>query len=55
MGAFDAAVRDWLESQLHCPACKAMNKPHAKPTLEREQNGSRTCTTCSHNWIPKED
>jgi ribosomal protein L37AE/L43A len=36
-----------------CPKCQAENidrGPHAKPTIELEQNGTLTCTVCGHNW-----
>lgn len=41
--------------ELRCPHCGAQDKPFpAKPTLEREQNGSYTCSTCGHNFTQKE-
>lgn len=43
------------EDRLACPACGAQNKPApAKPTLEPEQNGTLTCTICSHNFRRQE-
>lgn len=29
-----------------------MNIPNAKPTLEKEQNGTYTCTCCGANFKP---
>lgn len=50
MGEYEKALSVLLA---RCPRCGAQNIPNAKPTLEPEQDGSRTCATCSHNW--KED
>lgn len=55
MGAFNDAVRDCLEAELRCPKCQAMNKPHAKPTLEKEQSGDRFCNNCSTRFTPKKE
>jgi transcription elongation factor Elf1 len=55
MGEFERAVRQLYDSERHCPACGAFDLPSpAKPTLEREQNGSLTCCSCGHNFRPKE-
>lgn len=43
---------------LVCPHCGAVDLPRSSaghvplPTLEREQNGTYTCTTCSTNFTP---
>lgn len=52
MSAFGDAVKQMLAETLMCPRCHAHNLPKAKPTLEPEQNGSLTCTTCGHNFRP---
>jgi transcription elongation factor Elf1 len=38
-----------------CPHCGAQDIPGASPTLEREQNGTLTCRTCSCNFTPKKE
>ena len=56
MGEFDRAVRQLLDSELRCPACGAINlQPPASPTLERQQDGSVFCTSCSHSWKPQKE
>lgn len=49
MGNFDDAIR----GPLSCPQCQACDLPTpAKPTLEREPNGTYTCSMCGHNFKP---
>jgi len=51
VSAFRDAVRQLLDSELRCPKCGAMNlPPPARPTLEREQDGSLTCAQCGTNF-----
>lgn len=54
MGEFDKARRAMLEAELVCPGCGDRDIPRAQATLEREQDGSYTCRTCSTNFRPKE-
>jgi transposase-like protein len=42
-----------IEEPLICPHCKSQDIRGAKPTLEREQDGSYVCATCSYSWMPK--
>ncbi len=46
MGNFNAAIGHVLV----CPHCGETDVPKAKPTLEKEQDGSYTCRTCSWNF-----
>ena len=56
MSAFRQSVKQMLaETLLLCPRCAAQDIPNAKPTLEREQNGTFTCTTCGHNFAPPKE
>lgn len=42
-----------VASDVRCPKCQSIDLPApAKPTLEREQNGSFTCCSCGCNFTP---
>ncbi len=48
LGNFDHAI---LTQPIQCPKCHAEDLVgHAKPTLEREPDGSFTCTCCAHHF-----
>lgn len=49
MGTFNDAI----DHMPVCPRCGGSDlPPPARPTLEVEQDGSRTCTICSTNFFP---
>jgi DNA-directed RNA polymerase subunit RPC12/RpoP len=51
MGPFDDARRYFADLEVTCPHCGARDLPTpAKPTIEREPDGSYSCTTCAHAW-----
>ncbi len=55
MDAFHGALRTMRDDPRRCPHCHAADIPGAKPTLEREPDGSLTCTMCSYHWIPQKE
>lgn len=53
---FREAVKQMFAIELRvCPKCGDMDKPRAKPTLERQQNGSLLCLTCFTNFYPPKE
>lgn len=46
----EAVKRMFAYEFLVCPKCGEADVPTAKPTLEREQNGSLTCCNCGTNF-----
>lgn len=55
MGDFDKAVRQLREAELRCFRCQAVNKPHAKPTIELDAHNHAACNQCGHSWIPSKE
>jgi hypothetical protein len=55
MSGFREAVRRNHNAEIViCPKCGDCDlRGSASPTIEREQDGSLTCKTCSHNWRPQ--
>lgn len=54
MSAFREAVRRQLGVEIViCPKCAAQDIPGAKPTLERESDGTMNCAQCGHTWKPE--